>query len=216
MRSNVMPRVYLAVVFAAVVSGPSVTMAQSGNVTQAGAPVAKPPAGKTGERLGAPPASYVSARLLAAEMDDDHAVTREHEGKKITFIPARVTPDRDEAAHGHILGVLETEVAGGETGLPPGRYTIFAKSVGGEWEAFADADRSIAKQALTVSAKDVEVPADWDGVVKPKFSVTEEGGWCWTTGPYPAPTTWARYDRHGYWHYYPTAWGRQQLVTVCW
>jgi hypothetical protein len=217
MPCNVMPPKYLALVAAAAIAiGPSVTMAQSGQVTQAGAPVAKPPAGTTGIRLGAPSASYVAARLLAAEIDDDRAVTREHEGRKIRFIPARVSPDRGEAAQGHVLGTLETELEGGETGLPPGRYTIFAKSVGGEWEAFAEADRSIAKQALRVTADDVEPPEDWDGRVKPKFSVTEEGGWCWTTGPYPVPTAWARYDLRGYWHYYPTAWGRHQSLTVCW
>jgi hypothetical protein len=191
-------------------------MAQSGQVAQAGMPIARPPAGKTGIRLGAPSPSYVAARLLAAEMDDDEAVTREHEGRKIRFIPARVSTDRDDASQGHILGTLDTELEGAETGLPPGRYTIFAKNVGGEWEAFAEADRAIAKQALRVTADDAEPAADWDGVVKPKFSVTEEGGWCWTTGPYPAPTAWARYDLRGYWHYYPTAWGRHQRLTVCW
>jgi len=191
-------------------------MAQSGQVTQAGTPVARPPAGKTGVRLGAPPASYIAARLLSAEIDDDRAATHEEGGKKITFTPARVTPDQDEAAHGYVLGILETQIEGGETGLPPGRYTIFAKSVGGEWEAFAEADRSIAQQALRVTADNVKPLTDGDGIIKPKFSVTEEGGWCWTTGPYPAPTAWARYDLKGYWHYYPTAWGRHQLVTVCW
>jgi hypothetical protein len=52
--------------------------------------------------------------------------------------------------------------------------------------------------------------------MKPRFSVTEEGGWCWTSGPYPTPSAWARYDFRGYWHYYPTAWGRHQTLTVCW
>jgi hypothetical protein len=214
MPSNVMPRKYLAavIVSAAIATGPSAAMAQSGNVTQAGTPIARPPAGKTGIRLGAPPASYVAARLLAAEIDEGRAVTHEQDEKKITFTPARPTDDQDEAAQGYILGILETDLDGGETGLPAGRYTIFAKNVGGEWEAFAEADRAIAKQALRVTADDAESEKDR----KPRFSVTEEGGWCWTTGPYPTPTAWARYDFRGYWHYYPTAWGGRQTLTVCW
>jgi hypothetical protein len=211
---KVMPRNYLTAVFvsAAIATAPSAAMAQSGQVSQAGTPIARPPAGKSGVRLGAPAASYVAARLLSAEIDESRAVTHEQDGQKITFTPARPTDDQDEAAQGYILGVLETDLEGGETGLPPGRYTIFAKNVGGEWEAFAEADRAIAKQALRVTADDVES----DKSQKPRFSVTEEGGWCWTTGPYPAPTAWTRYDSRGYWHYYPSAWGGHQTLTVCW
>jgi hypothetical protein len=163
-------------------------------------------------RLGAPAATYIADRLRDARFDDDRAVTAEHEGKKVTFTPARVTKSLDEAAQGHVLGVLETEVDGGETGLPAGRYTIFAKSVGGEWEAFAEIDGSVAKQALRVMAADAE---EGEKAGKPRFEASE-GGWCWTTGPYPAPTAWARYDYRGYWHYYPTAWGGHQKLTVCW
>jgi len=180
--------------------------AQSDPVTQAGAPAAR-----NGVRLGAPAGAYIADRFKDARLDEKRAVTQEHQGKKITFTPARVTEDLDEAAQGHILGVLETEIEGGETGLPAGRYTIFAKSVGGEWEAFAEADGFVVKQALQVTA----VEAQDDKAGKPRFEASE-GGWCWTTGPYPAPTEWARYDYRGYWHYYPTAWGGYQTLTVCW
>jgi hypothetical protein len=208
MPSNVMPRQYLTLFLAAsaFALGPSIARAQSDQVTQAGSAAAR-----NGIRLGAPAGTYIAARLKDAHLDDGRGVTAEHEGKKIAFTPARATEDLDDAAQGHVLGVLETEVEGGETGLPAGRYTIFAKNVGGEWEAFAEVDGSVAKQALSVSAAD----ADGSKAVKPKFE-TSEGGWCWTTGPYPAPTAWGRYDYRGYWHYYPTAWGRQQTLTVCW
>ena len=184
--------------------------AQSGRVTQAGTPAAR-----NGVRLGAPAGTYVAARLQAADLDDESAVTHEHEGQKVTFTPARVTESLEEAAQGHLLGVLETEIAGGETGLPPGRYAIFAKNVGGEWEAFAEANGGIVKQALQVIAEDADEPKNRRKGGKPQFS-TSEGGWCWTTGPYPAPLAWGRYDLRGYWHYYPTAWGRHQTLTVCW
>lgn len=196
-----------AAVSAIVVASPA--LAQSGEPTQAGAPAAR-----RGVRLGAPPGSYIAERLKDAELDDDRAVTQEHEGRRITFTPARVTESLDEAAQGHVLGVLETEADGGETGLPRGRYTIFAKSVGGEWEAFAEVDGVVVKQAIQVTADNADEP-DGKRAGKPQFS-TSEGGWCWTTGPYPAPTAWARYDYRGYWHYHPTAWGRHQKVTVCW
>lgn len=208
MPSNVMPRQYLTIVLAAsaIAFGPSVAQAQSGHVTQAGTPAAR-----NGVRLGAPAGAYIADRLKDARLDDRRAETAEHEGKKITFTPARITESLDEAAQGHVLGVLESEIDGGETGLPAGRYTIFAKSVGGEWEAFAEVDGSVAKQALRVTATDTK-----DGkAARPKFEASE-GGWCWTTGPYPAPTAWARYDFRGYWHYYPTAWGGYQTLTVCW
>ncbi|MFN2566162.1 MAG: hypothetical protein ABR499_14290, partial [Gemmatimonadaceae bacterium] len=188
----------------------SPALAQSGQPTQAGAPAAR-----NGVRLGAPAGSYIADRLKHADLDNGRAVTHEHEGKKITFIPARITESLDEAAQGHVLGVLETEVEGGETGLPPGRYTIFAKSVGGEWEAFAEVDGVVAKQALQVIADDVNAPKDRRRGGKPQFSTTD-AGWCWTTGPYPAPSSWGRYDFRGYWHFYPTEWGLHQALTVCW
>jgi hypothetical protein len=209
MPSNRMPWQCLTVLLAsaAIALWASPAQAQSGPVAQAGAA-----GGRNGVRLGAPAGAYIAARLKDAHLDDGRAVSQEHEGKTITFTPARVTDNLDEAAQGHVLGVLETEIEGGETGLPPGRYTIFAKSVGGEWEAFAEVEGSVVKQALQVTAADA---TEGGKAGKPKFE-TSEGGWCWTTGPYPAPTEWARYDYRGYWHYYPTAWGRHQTLTVCW
>jgi hypothetical protein len=209
MPSNRMPRRYLTAFLAAaaIALGQAPAWAQSAEVIQTGTP-----AGRNGIRLGAPAGPYIADRLKDARLDDDRTVTQEHQGKKITFTPARVTKSLDDAAQGHVLGILETEVEGGETGLLPGRYTIFAKSVGGEWEAFAEIDGSVVKQALQVTAADAQ---DGDKAGEPKFEVSETG-WCWTTGPYPAPTAWARYDYRGYWHYYPTAWGRHQMLTVCW
>jgi hypothetical protein len=183
----------------------SPALGQSSQVTQAGG-------ARNGVRLGAPAGAYIADRLKDADLDEGRAVTAEHEGKKITFTPARVTESLDDAAQGHVLGILETDIEGGETGLPAGRYSIFAKSVGGEWEAFAEVDGSVAKQALQVTAADAQGGGKPG---KPKFDASE-GGWCWTTGPYPAPTSWGRYDFRGYWHYYPTAWGGHQTLTVCW
>jgi hypothetical protein len=206
MQSNRMLRRYLAalVAAAAIAFGRAPAEAQ---VTQTGAP-----AGRNGVRLGAPAGAYIADRLKDARLDDDRAATEEHQGKKITLVPARVTKNLDDAAQGHVVGVLETEIEGGETGLPAGRYTIFAKSVGGEWEAFAELDGSVVKQALQVTAAEAN---EDDKPGKPKFGASE-GGWCWTTGPYPAPTEWGRYEYRGYWHYYPIAWGRYQTLTVCW
>jgi hypothetical protein len=210
MTSNAMPRWYLALVLAAsaIALTPSGAAAQSDQVTQTGTP-----ASRKGVRLGAPAGTYISNRLKDAELDDDRAATAEHEGRKIRLTPARATEDPEEAAQGHVIGVLETEVDGSETGLPAGRYTIFAKNVGGEWEAFAEVDGAVAKQALRVSA--TEVDSDVSKTMKPRFEASE-GGWCWTTGPYHAPTAWARYDYRGYWHYTPTSWGRKQALTICW
>jgi hypothetical protein len=206
MPSNRMLGQYLTVVLAA--AGLAVAEAPAeAQVRQTGTPAAT-----NGVRLGAPPGPYIAARFRDARLDSDRAVTQEHEGGKITFTPARVTDNLEDAAHGHVLGVLETEVEGGETGLPPGRYTIFAKSVGGEWEAFAEVDGLVVKQALQVTSADA---SEKEKRGKPGF-VTSDGGWCWTTGPYPAPTEWARFDYRGYWHYSPTAWGRHQTLTVCW
>lgn len=210
MTSNAMPRRYLALVLvaSAIALIPAIATAQSDQVTQAGAP-----GGRTGIRLGAPAGTYIAARLRAAELDEGRAVNAEHEDKKIKFTPARATDDPDEAAQGHVVGVLETEIDGGETGLPAGRYTVFAKNVGGEWEAFAEVDGAVVKQALRVTATDVD--DDVSKTMKPKFEASE-GGWCWTTGPYHAPTSWTRYDYRGYWHYSPAEWGRKQTLTVCW
>src|SRR5919106_6565223 len=99
---NVMPRKYLTVAMAvaAIVGFPSAGLGQSDQVTQAGS-------ARNGVRLGAPAGTYIAARLKSADLDGDRAVTVEDQGKKIRFMPARPTDKLEDAAQGHVLGVLE-------------------------------------------------------------------------------------------------------------
>ena len=52
--------------------------------------------------------------------------TFELQGKKIHFTPAVILDSNDQSLKdGFFLGVLENEIAGDETGLPPGRYNLY-------------------------------------------------------------------------------------------
>jgi hypothetical protein len=59
-------------------------------------------------------------------------------GAEVRFTPAAQIPAvQPRAVPGMFLGVLETEIAGAETGLPAGRYEIYLARDAGGWSAIA-------------------------------------------------------------------------------
>ena len=71
-------------------------------------------------------------------------------GKKLSFTPVELI-DSTGLGDGFLLGVLENEAPGGETGLPPGRYNLFFNEINGKPHVYAEANGVIVKEASRVS-----------------------------------------------------------------
>lgn len=122
-------------------------------------------------RSNPPTGAEIAAAARAGTLDGANAVTATLLGKPFKFTPAQARQKAIPAA-GVFLGVLENGAAGDETGLPPGKYNLFAAQVGGQWKGYAESNGKIAREAIRVRT-DAAVGA------KPQFS---EKGWCIITG----------------------------------
>ena len=124
---------------------------------------AKVPAGRSNPPTGV----EIAAAARASTLDGANAITATLLGKPFKFTPAQARPKTIPDA-GVFLGVLENGAMGDETGLPPGKYNLFAARVGGQWKGYAESNGQIAREAIRVRT-DAAVGA------KPQFS---EKGWC--------------------------------------
>jgi hypothetical protein len=127
----------------------------------------------------------VAALAKKIRLEDDRRGTGEMGGKKSHFIPARLDHlhNPEDLEQGQVIGVLDTELAGDETDLPPGKYNVFLrKGDDGEWEAVAETDGRIVSRAARVtvrSEKEKEGPGREKGPRKPPRPEFKERGWCW-------------------------------------
>jgi hypothetical protein len=65
-----------------------------------------------------------------------------------------------ELEAGQVIGVLETTVAGPETGLPAGRYHLYLAKVGERWRLYAEAGGEIVREASRISLQEAaEAPS---------------------------------------------------------
>lgn len=103
-------------------------------------------------RKDKPAGQEISEKAKAVKLDPANAATAERGGKKIKVTPVDLSHVKTEAdlEDGQVVGVLETEVAGDETGLPPGKYHIFVAKVGDVWHAYAESGGTIAAEAKRV------------------------------------------------------------------
>jgi hypothetical protein len=114
------------------------------------------------------------------KLDKARVTTVKHEGKQIKMTPADLTGHSFEELRlkGLPIGRLETEIAGDETGLPPGKYNLFAVEVNGQWRAYAEAGGRVVKAAKAVDLElreATEEAASRPKLPKPHF---EPKGWC--------------------------------------
>ena len=105
-----------------------------------------------GPRAAAPAGAEIAAKAKAARLDRANAGAGEFQGKRITFTPALLDPGTDLAG-GQMIGVLENEVAGDETGLPAGRYNLFAAQLPDGWHVYAESNGQVVKEALRVKVE---------------------------------------------------------------
>jgi len=142
----------------------------------------------------------VAAQAKQARLDQERKASAEMAGKASRFTPNHLDhlQKLEDLEKGQVIGVLDTELAGDETDLPPGKYNVFVrKGDAGEWEAVAETGGRIVSKAARVKVvthkerpKGGKHPGD---VLLPEF---REHGWCW----------WVCFPLWGFW----------VCVLVCW
>jgi hypothetical protein len=130
--------------------------------------VAQGSAVKAAGRSTPPNGAEIAAAARSGTLDPAQAVTAALLGKPFKFTPARASAGAS-TENGVFLGVLENGAAGDETGLPPGKYNLFAAQVGGQWKGYAESNGQIVRQAIRASS------TTGSAGTKPYFT---ERGWC--------------------------------------
>jgi uncharacterized protein YjdB len=121
-----------------------------------------------GTRAEKPTGAEIALKARSARLDRANAGKGEFQGKPITFTPA-VLPPRVDLAGGQVIGILENEVEGDETGLPPGKYNVFAARLADGWHVYAEAGGEIVREALRVElVRRPGQPADRKPRIRPK------------------------------------------------
>ena len=121
-----------------------------------------------GPRAEKPTGAEIALKARTARLDHANAGKGEFQGKPITFTPA-LLPPRADLASGQIIGVLENDVEGDETGLPPGKYDVFAARLEDGWHVYAASGGQIVREALRVDVvRRPGQPAEKKPRIRPK------------------------------------------------
>ena len=121
-----------------------------------------------GTRAAKPTGAEIALEARTARLDRANAGKGEFQGKPITFTPA-ILPPRADLAGGQIIGVLENEVEGDETGLPPGKYNVFAARLADGWHVYAESGAEVVREALRVElVRRPGQPAEKKPRIRPK------------------------------------------------
>ena len=111
-----------------------------------------------------PSGSEIAAEAGKARFEKGRAVEKKYKnGDVVRFIPAdRSKETVGDFANGAVLGYLDIDRKGEQTGLPAGKYHVYVKKVKGDWMSFFERDGHIVKDAVGV--KYIE-----EGSPEPKF-----------------------------------------------
>jgi uncharacterized protein YjdB len=101
-------------------------------------------------RADKPSGAEIAMKARAARLDRANAGTGQFQGKRIAFTPAQLDP-RADLSSGQVIGLLENDVEGDETGLPVGRYNVFAAQLADGWHVYAESGGQIVREALRVT-----------------------------------------------------------------
>ncbi|SRR5258705_14012967 len=100
-----------------------------------------------------PSGSDIADEAGKAKFDNGRAVEKKYKnGDIIRFIPTpRGKNDTvPEYARGAVLGILDIDRKGEQTGLPAGKYHVYVKLVKSDWMSFYEKDGHIVKDAVGV------------------------------------------------------------------
>ena len=101
-------------------------------------------------RADKPTGAEIAMKARTARLDRANAGSGAFQGKRIAFTPA-VLPAGADLAAGQMIGLLENDVDGDETGLPAGRYNVFAAQLADGWHVYAESGGQIVREALRVT-----------------------------------------------------------------
>lgn len=105
----------------------------------------------------APTGKEISEQAKKFRLLENKQKTDTINGKKVRFIPAILKDSTDQTVRsGVLLGVLENEIKGDETGLAPGHYNIYLAQVNKRWHVYAESNGVIRKEAVRVSIRKLD------------------------------------------------------------
>ncbi|MEO6526130.1 MAG: Ig-like domain-containing protein [Gemmatimonadaceae bacterium] len=103
------------------------------------------------QRAAPPAGAEIAQRARVARLDRANAALGQFAGKRISLVPAdRAALTEAALAGGQVIGVMTTEVAGDETGLPSGTYDLFAVRLTDGWHVYAESGGRVVREALRV------------------------------------------------------------------
>jgi len=96
-------------------------------------------------------------------------------GKSLKFSGADLSylEKAEDLEEGEVIGVLENELAGDETGLPPGKYNLFLTNISGDWHLYAESNAEIIAEATKIKVNKFAA-----GESKRKEAGFSTEGWC--------------------------------------
>jgi hypothetical protein len=118
-----------------------------------------------------PSGSDIADEAAKAKFEKGRAIEKKYKnGDIVRFVPAdRGKNDSvGDFARGAVLGILDIDRKGDQTGLPAGKYHVYVKQVKNDWMSFYEKDGHIVKDAVGVHYLDPGSP-------EPKF---KDGGDC--------------------------------------
>ncbi len=126
-------------------------------------------------RKDKPNGTEIAEKAKGIRLQEDRALQAKKDGKNIKFVPSDLgrVKSLDEFENGQVMGVLDTEAEGDETGLPPGKYNIFLSNIDGKWQAFAESGGKIAAASARVDINHHKM--EERKTTKTTFNQT---GWC--------------------------------------
>lgn len=97
----------------------------------------------------------IKEKAKKMKLDTAKVVHGKKNGKSVKFNVAKLEHVKSvkDLEQGEVVGVLENELAGDETNLPPGKYNVYVKKVNGEWKAYAESDGKVVAEAARVTVE---------------------------------------------------------------
>ncbi|NIM11954.1 MAG: hypothetical protein GTO45_07550 [Candidatus Aminicenantes bacterium] len=131
--------------------------------------VSSSPCFAAGDSLG----KEIREKAKKMKLDKTKVVHGKKNGKRVKFTGAKLehVKSMKDLEQGEVVGVLDNELSGDETNLPPGKHNVFLKKVNGEWKAYAESGGKVVAEAarVTMEKKDKKE-------AKPQF---KPDGWCY-------------------------------------
>src|SRR4051812_16572920 len=100
-----------------------------------------------------PSGREIADKAKQIKFDKRKDIVGEKNGKKLHFQGADLShvTSLDELENGQAIGVMDTELAGDETSLPPGKHNLFLSKVNGQWRVHAETGGQVVAEAVRVS-----------------------------------------------------------------